>query len=457
MTSISIEQSWAHATFSRLEGDSRWGKRLVRLAMLAALQPAGQVTRVCTKSADREAAFRFLENKRIKASEVGAACYDACAEQCKGEDIIVAIDGSSLSFTDRKRVRGLGGVGNWSARLRGVHVVTALALDRRGVDIGLCGQTYWTRTCRTKPVKAHRAMQTETRYGVELLKTTHARLRAHGANPWYQLDRGFDVWPILQLGCREKMRMTVRAVGTRKVLDSFGERRPLRQVLHESPSLGTYTVDVPAQFGRPARRAEMDVRVATVLVPLKVGKKRREHVQLQVVRATELGPLKKPLEWILFTTVPVKTFDDARAVLHAYTMRWRIEEFHRTWKRGLCNVEDSQLRSAEAVAKWATILAAVAVRANRLTKLRDADPTIPATKEFSRLELDAIILLRRPNGVALGYTPSLVTAIRWVADLGGYTGKSSGGPPGAGVIGRGLEKIDTLARGLANLEQMRNG
>src|SRR5260221_6543452 len=195
MTSISSEASWARATFSGLVGDSRWGKRLVRLAMLAALQPSGQVTRVCTKSADREGPFGFLENKRIKASEVGAACYDACAEQCKGEDIFVAIDGSSLSFTDRKRVRGLGGVGNWSARLRGVHVVTALALDRRGVEIGLCGQTYWTRTCRTKPVKAHRAMQTETRYGVELLKTTHARLRAHGANPWYQLDRGFDVWP----------------------------------------------------------------------------------------------------------------------------------------------------------------------------------------------------------------------------------------------------------------------
>jgi len=429
----------------------------VRLATLAALRPAGQVTQVCETSADREGAFRFLENKRIKASLVGAACYDACARECEGEDIFVAIDGSSLSFTDRKRVRGLGGVGNWNARLRGIHVISALAIDRRGVPIGLCDQTYWARTTRTKPVKAHRAMQTETRFGVECLKKAHERLRAHGANPWYQLDRGFDVWPILQLGCREKMRITVRAVGTRKVLDSAGERRPLRQVVHESPSLGTYLVDLPAQYGRSARRAEMDVRVVTVLVPLKVGKKRRENVELQVVRAIELGPLKKPLEWLLFTTVPVKTFEDARAVLHAYTMRWRIEEFHRTWKRGLCNVENSQLRSAQAVIKWATILAAVAVRANRLTRLRDTDPTVAATAEFSRLELDAIILLRRPNGVALGYTPSLVTAIRWVADLGGYTGKSSGGPPGAAVIGRGLEKIDTLSRGLANLEQMRSG
>jgi nucleotide-binding universal stress UspA family protein len=457
MTSTCSEKSWAHATFSGLEGDSRWRERVVRLAELAALRPAGQVTRVCETSAEREGAFRFLENKRIKASAVGAACYEACARECEGEDIFVAIDGSSLSFTDRKRIRGLGGVGNWSARLRGIHVATALAIDRRGIPMGLCGQTWWTRTAPTKPVKAHRSMETETRYGVGLLKETDARLRAHGANPWYQLDRGFDVWPILQLGCREKMRMTVRAVGTRKVLDSTGERRPLREVLHESPSLGKYSVDLPAQFGRPARRAEMDVRVATVLVPLKVGKKRREHVELQVVRATEIGPLKKPLEWILFTTVPVKTFEDARAVLHAYTMRWRIEEFHRTWKRGLCNVEDSQLRSAEAVIKWATILAAVAVRANRLTKLRDSDPTVPATAEFSRLELDAIILLRRPKGVALGYTPSLVTAIRWVADLGGYTGRSSGGPPGPAVIGRGLEKIDTLARGLANLEQMKSG
>jgi Transposase DDE domain/Transposase DNA-binding len=457
MTSACSEASWAQATFSGLEGDARWSKRLVRLAMLTALRPAGQVTRVCARSADREGAFRLLENERITASAVGAACYDACARQCAGEDIFVAIDGSSLSFTDRKRVRGLGGVGPWRGRLRGIHVASALALDRRGIPIGLCGQSWWTRTKRAKPVKAHRAMQTETRYGVDLLRETDARLRAQGANPWYQLDRGFDVWPILQLGCREKMRMTVRAVGTRKVLDSAGARRPLREVLHASPLLGTYSVDVPAQFGRPARRAAMEVRVVTVLVPLKVGKKRRELVRLQVVHARELGPLQKPLEWILFTTVPVKTFEDARTVIRAYTMRWRIEEFHRTWKSGLCNVEDSQLRSAEAIAKWATILAAVAVRANRLTRLRDADPTVAATAEFSRLELDAIILLRRPKGVALGYTPSLVTAIRWVADLGGYTGKSSGGPPGAAVIGRGLEQIDTLARGLANLEEMKSG
>ena len=35
--------------------------------------------------------------------------------------------------------------------------------------------------------------------------------------------------------------------------------------------------------------------------------------------------------------------------------------------------------------------------------------------------------------------PTMATAIRWIAELGGYTGKSSGGPPGATTIGRGRE------------------
>ena len=37
--------------------------------------------------------------------------------------------------------------------------------------------------------------------------------------------------------------------------------------------------------------------------------------------------------------------------------------------------------------------------------------------------------------------PTIAQAVRWIADLGGYTGKSSGGPPGSTTIGRGLERL----------------
>jgi hypothetical protein len=38
-------------------------------------------------------------------------------------------------------------------------------------------------------------------------------------------------------------------------------------------------------------------------------------------------------------------------------------------------------------------------------------------------------------------------AVEWIARLGGYTGKSSGGPPGAITIGRGLERLKDYVEG----------
>jgi len=34
----------------------------------------------------------------------------------------------------------------------------------------------------------------------------------------------------------------------------------------------------------------------------------------------------------LLTNVAVNSIDDALAVIAGYTKRWRVEEFHKTWK-----------------------------------------------------------------------------------------------------------------------------
>jgi hypothetical protein len=66
------------------------------------------------------------------------------------------------------------------------------------------------------------------------------------------------------------------------------------------------------------------------------------------------------LDWLLYTNAPVTTEEEALLVVRSYRARWRVEEFHRTWKQGGCNVETAQLRSVEAIVKWATILSSVA-------------------------------------------------------------------------------------------------
>ncbi|WP_338046665.1 transposase [Polyangium spumosum] len=155
------------------------------------------------------------------------------------------------------------------------------------------------------------------------------------------------------------------------------------------------------------------------------------------------------------TNHPITTLEDACLVVFGYTQRWRIEEFHRTWKQGGCNVEATQLQTSEHVKRWATLLAAVAMRIERLKYLSRNQPDLPATEELSRYEIDALILKRRkrknpgiPDGIL-----TIGIATQWIAELGGYTGKSSGGPPGSITIGRGLERLAPVAETLQQLDE----
>lgn len=115
------------------------------------------------------------------------------------------------------------------------------------------------------------------------------------------------------------------------------------------------------------------------------------------------------------------------------------------WKSGACRVEDTQLRDRASIIRWATILASVAMRIVRMTYLARTRPDTPASAEFSQAEIDAIIATQRPPGCRRGQVPSIGLVVRWLADIGGYTGKSSGGPPGTIVIARGLDRIQVLA------------
>src|SRR5262249_14210269 len=154
---------------------------------------------------------------------------------------------------------------------------------------------------------------------------------------------------------------------------------------------------------------------------------------------------KNRVLWRLLTTLPVASFAQARAVIAAYAQRGRIEEFHLAWKSGACGIEDSWLRQSEHFFKWATLLSAVAARLERIRLLSRTEPERNALDEFTREEIDATIALRKPKGVPLGATPTLGELTRWIADIGGYTGKSSGGPPGIRVITRGFERVEAAA------------
>jgi hypothetical protein len=384
------------------------------------------------------------------------------------------VDATSLTIADDGDLKGLGAVGTWAQGSRGLHAMTALVVAQSGATLGICAQRMWVRERRSVHGRHHsRAGHgTESERWLEVLYDARSAVgsQAPECTPWFQLDRGADCWQVLALAHQLDMLITVRATHDRRLDGQVGA---LWDVLEREPSLATMRVDVPArpptrkrrrQGGdrriywmtpaRPARRAKLRVRSAAVPLALKTREGRPLTVPLYAVLVQEASAVSDPIEWMLLTTRPVHSRADAMEVVHGYTMRWRIEELHRTWKRGHCRVEDTQLRSREAIFKWATILAAVAARAMRLTQLARTTPDVQATTELSRTELVALIALREPKGVQLQAIPTLGQAVRWIADLGGYVGPWNG-PPGATVIGRGLQDVLAAARAIETLNKMR--
>jgi len=458
-------RGWADEEFGDAKlGDRRLTRRLVRTASEVAARPAGKVTLACASSASREGAFRLLENPAVSPDDILSCVTNATLRRLPREGtVIVPIDSTSLHITDKKRSKGLGLVGARSMEARGAQVMTALAVTSEGQPIGIVAQKMWTRIERsTRRSRDRLKPGGESAYWVDVLEDCETGFSfTPGIEPWYQLDRGADCWQVLQHAIETGMLITIRAAHDRNLDDELDR---LSEALEAAPVLAKTTIEVRASAptkkhkrvgkrrrinkylpARRARRARLSIRACSV--PIVLGRN-DEVVELNAIYVCEQSRSKDAIRWVLLTTHPIDSKKNVLKVVDAYALRWRVEDFHRAWKNGLCRVEDTQLRSRAAIFKWATLLATVATRAMRLTQQARTTPDAPATTEFSSIELEALVALRNPKMPADGNI-TLAVAVRWVAELGGYTGPWNG-PAGATVIGRGLSDLLVVSRAFEN-------
>lgn len=452
---------WARAEFRGAElGDARRTARLITLAAQVARSPAGRVSAAVRSSAEQEAAYRLLENRAFDHHAIAAAMFAATARRCGGaRRVMVAVDQSTVSIVDRLGTKGLGRTGKHFAvgGRRGAEVMSAVASSVEGVTLGLLSQVWHVRSDARSPNPRHDRRPPEERESglwMRCMRETCEQLAAVApeTRPWFQLDRGADGNHVLEGALELGADFTVRSAHDRR-LDTGGR---LRNVVRKSRVLGYVDVSVldshaPAGEQR-LRRVQLTLRARRVSLRLQsLRGLRYGALPVTVVHAYEARPSRRHprIEWYLLTNVAVSALEDAAAVVSAYRCRWRVEEFHRAWKSGVCDVESSQLRSAGAFQKWATLLAAVASRAERLKTRSRAEPDAPATTELTQEEVDAAILLSRSKH-KLGAPMALEQAVDLIAKLGGYTGRrNSGGPPGPTVIGRGLEVVTIAAAAIA--------
>jgi hypothetical protein len=238
-------------------------------------------------------------------------------------------------------------------------------------------------------------------------------------------------------------KLLIRAEQDRLLAEGQGH---LWEKMTQQEVSGIQEIQVPRQKNRPARVARLEVRFASVRLKSPKNKKRRPELTLWAVwaREAEVPPQGERIEWMLLTTMPVATFEEAIEKLAWYTIRWGIEVYHRTLKSG-CKVEERQLGHADRIETCLAIDLVVGWRIFHLAKLGRETPDVPCTVFFEETEWKALVAHITQNPNPPEKPPTLREAMRMVATLGGFLGRKGDGEPGTKSLWLGLQRLDDLS------------
>ncbi len=451
---------WAIRQYKTLDlPDARLEKRCLMTVLTWANNPQDSINQASENWAQAKGAYRFIENDRVTSESLQAPISDATAHACADYDTIIAVqDTTTLSFNSARQAKGLGTI-NDSSYARGMFYHPVLALREDGLSLGLLDQQHWCREVEVehKAKDRYKRSINEKESGKWLKGVAAANLAlktnlSEDKRPKiiHVFDREGDVHEVFQLIETFQDGAVIRSAHNRRVVTDQGQTGYAHDLVRKAPLLGEITIDVPRKPGQKKRKAILQLRaLRMILTPKKQKHPDRYPVALTLVEAFEIEPPANttPLRWLLWTNESVHDLNEARRIMHIYTMRWKIEDFFLTLKQG-CRIEKVQYETSERLAKVVSLLAPIALRILQCRDLARLEPEAPATVVLSEDEwktLWAYIHKKLPSKDQS--PPSLKQTVLWIGRLGGHLGRKSDGMPGVKTLWLGLRDLTIMTIG----------
>jgi hypothetical protein len=448
-------KDWVEEEFKGCNlGDARLKERLFTIARDFYARPIANIPQACESRAKTKAAYRFLGNKEATMKRLLEGHYQATEGRVSKKAVILAVqDTTSLNYTSHREMEGLGPIGSnskGSKGWQGIFLHSTLAFDLDGNPLGFLDAQTWVRDPKEVDQReARRKLPTEEKAVGKWIKSYRAVAEVQQRCPQTMMvsvgDRESDFYEFFREGVKDPAgpKVLVRAKVNRNLEN---EQERLWQTMQARPIDGIQLLQVPRQGKRLAREAKLAIRFAAVtLLPPDRQKKDAPAIPVWAVMAEEEETPKdvNPLKWMLLTTLPVNSFEDACEKLSWYTRRWGIEVLHRTLKSG-CRIEQRQLGSADSLEACLAIDLVVAWRIYYLCKLGREVPDLPCTIYFEDVEWKALMVFKSRNPVAPTKPPTIRDAMRLVASLGGFLGRKGDGEPGTQTTWLGLQRLDDI-------------
>jgi hypothetical protein len=461
---------WAQETFGSVRlGDQRRTERAVEIASAIAHNPAASLPTQMQNDAATEAAYRFLQMPDVSYEKlIGPHVAQTRAQARKQRQVLLIQDTTEVDYQQHPTTTGLGPIGNGTHHGYLLQSVLAVVHQSREV-LGLMHQEPFLRQPAPKGETRREREQRQRESQV-----WERSVQAIGAPPagvqWIHVgDRYSDIFSLLSLIRQQQCDFVVRAAQDRCV-DLLVEQAdaPVPARSHHPPRAGQVAEAKPQHLFAVVQGWQAQGQQELHLEATKQSKARVAHVVISFGALRLLPPQKQPcsalrplvvwvvrvwepeppqdvegLEWVLLTSVPTATVEQAWQRVDWYRARWIVEDYHQGLKTG-CSIELRQLQSYEALRRLLGLLAPTAVRLLQLRAAARDAPERRASETLPRDLVQVVALLAKVPAASLTAQQCWFTIARY----GGYLRRRSGGPPGWKTLWKGWFYIQALLEGV---------
>lgn len=466
---------WAEHEFGGAPlGDKRLSKRLIKVAADKAEMPTRAFSGVVKGNwAATKAYYRMIDQPEASAfnlPNILAPHRQRTARRMMGQKTVLCLqDGSELNYTNLDKCRGLGDLkaNQTGAKTRGLNLHSTFAVAPNGLPLGVLKAQ-----CIAPESKAADDKRKPSAIPIEDKKTfvwiEHHRdlVELSKEMPQTQLvdvcDREADFFELFDEQRKNPgVELLIRAQHNRNINE---EPFKLFVAARQAPVISQVRVPIPRQSARskkskqkardarPARLADLAIRKIQIELPPPEYYADKKPIDIFLVHALEENPPPntEAIEWFLLTTINITSAEDAEQCLRWYTLRWRIEDWHRVLKSG-CRIDDLAHETAERLRRAIGINLVIAWRIMLMTLLGRETPELPADILFSDVELRTLHAYAKKKGLK----PPLLLgeAVILVAKMGGYLGRNKDLPPGHQILWQGYTVFQLMCEGFSLLEE----
>jgi hypothetical protein len=419
-------------------GDKRRDERFVKIIENIVRHPGGSIPQHNERWYDTKATYEFFKNEDIKLEAITAAISAFGASRVEQRQLLVIHDTSTISYNDLQ-AQGLGYIDN--AAGKGVFCHSSIAATVNGIPLGLLNQIIWSRESSELGKSAKRKQkpfEEKESYkwyrGIESVNDLVGEqiVKIHIG------DRDADIYELFFNAPAEKAELLIRARHSRNT--AAGSE--LWQHIGKQKVAAEEEIIIPDRTGKRKRKVAVQIRYKEVEILCPANKKGKiyESVVLTAIEIRQKGNSKDGIHWKLLTTLAIPSAEEAKQCMRWYSYRWLIERFHYVLKSG-CGIEALQLKKAESLMKAIAVYSLAAFSIMQLTYQSRQTPDISCEVALTRRQWEALYILKFKTNKLPKKPPNLLEATRWLAQMGGYLGRKSDGPPGLKTVWLGYESL----------------